>query len=31
MACNFPQQIFNQNLNLEVSVNEGYSGGSNVM
>ena len=21
MACNFPQQIFNQNLNLEVSVN----------
>jgi len=21
MACNFPQQIFNENLNLEVSVN----------
>ena len=21
MACSFPQQLFNQNLNLEVSVN----------
>jgi hypothetical protein len=21
MACNFPQQIFNENLNLEVSIN----------
>lgn len=21
MACNFPQQIFNQNLNLDVSIN----------
>jgi hypothetical protein len=21
MACNFPQEIFNENLNLQVSVN----------
>jgi hypothetical protein len=26
MACDFPQQIFNQNLNLEVSIN--VSGGN---